>query len=219
MTLSAQVGVNNSSPEQTLDVNGKVKIGNDGATPSDGTLRYNSSEESFEGYAGGEWQSLNKAASGQNVRALSFHEAIVSVAGGTGTTNFTLIRNTIDSETGGFINSGNNPYVTPTGKLIAIDRITVIASDGVPDEFFYVGVAPASYNAQTNEISSIRNPRIYVSGSSSTGPAIHMANHAPLFVLRPGQVLSINNTPSSQTRVRVVVHGFEVDSLEDYYGL
>tara|TARA_R110002049_G_scaffold95397_1_gene234255 strand:- start:1845 stop:2477 length:633 start_codon:yes stop_codon:yes gene_type:complete len=57
--MSAQVGINTDSPEQALDVNGKLKIGDDSNTANEGTIRFNSITKGFEGFNGTEWLSLN----------------------------------------------------------------------------------------------------------------------------------------------------------------
>lgn len=51
-SITAQVGVNNDMPEQALDVNGKIKLGDDATTPTEGTIRYNSATKTFEGFDG-----------------------------------------------------------------------------------------------------------------------------------------------------------------------
>jgi hypothetical protein len=54
-------GVGTTVPTQKLHVNGKVKIGDDAATPSAGTIRWNATSNDFEGYNGTEWLSLTTA--------------------------------------------------------------------------------------------------------------------------------------------------------------
>jgi hypothetical protein len=59
MNAEAQnVGIKTETPEQTLDVNGKIKIGDDNALPVAGTVRFNTATNDFEGYTGTEWKSL-----------------------------------------------------------------------------------------------------------------------------------------------------------------
>lgn len=57
-TMAQNVGVGTQAPQQKLDVNGKLKIGNDNATPQAGTVRFNNATRDFEGYTGTEWKSL-----------------------------------------------------------------------------------------------------------------------------------------------------------------
>lgn len=49
------IGVGTGQPEQRLDVFGKISIGDDVTSPSEGTMRYNSSTNTFEGYDGSTW--------------------------------------------------------------------------------------------------------------------------------------------------------------------
>jgi hypothetical protein len=55
-----KVGINTSSPSQTMDVEGKLKLGNDTTAPVAGTIRWNAGTNDFEGYNGTEWLSFTK---------------------------------------------------------------------------------------------------------------------------------------------------------------
>lgn len=59
-TFNGNVGIGNFSPSQRLEVNGKVKITDDGNAPSSGTIRYNTTLKDFEGFNGTTWQSFTK---------------------------------------------------------------------------------------------------------------------------------------------------------------
>ncbi|WP_235299460.1 FG-GAP repeat protein [Portibacter marinus] len=52
---SGNTGFGASNPSQKVQVNGKIKIGDDATAPSAGTIRFNTSTKSFEGYDGGKW--------------------------------------------------------------------------------------------------------------------------------------------------------------------
>jgi FG-GAP repeat len=52
------VGIGTTTPTQKLQVNGKVKVGDDATAPSAGTIRWNATKSDFEGYNGTEWLSL-----------------------------------------------------------------------------------------------------------------------------------------------------------------
>jgi hypothetical protein len=56
--FAQNVGVGTTTPVQILDVNGKLKVGNDNAVPVGGTIRFNDAVKDFEGYTGTEWKSL-----------------------------------------------------------------------------------------------------------------------------------------------------------------
>lgn len=55
-----KVGINTSSPQQSLELNGKLKLSDDAVSPQAGTIRWNSSTSDFEGYNGSSWLSLTK---------------------------------------------------------------------------------------------------------------------------------------------------------------
>lgn len=52
-----KVGIWTTSPSQILEVNGKIKIGTDGTTPTAGTIRFLNGH--FEGYDGTTWKQLD----------------------------------------------------------------------------------------------------------------------------------------------------------------
>ncbi|MBL0357266.1 MAG: hypothetical protein IPP72_10445 [Chitinophagaceae bacterium] len=53
-----KVGINTVAPGQMLQVNGKLKLGDDLVSPDAGTIRWNSINKDFEGYDGTQWLSL-----------------------------------------------------------------------------------------------------------------------------------------------------------------
>lgn len=55
---SPKVGINTNAPAQTLQVNGKLKLGDDVLTADAGTIRWNSANKDFEGFDGTQWLSL-----------------------------------------------------------------------------------------------------------------------------------------------------------------
>lgn len=212
--LTAQVGVNNPNPEQSLDVNGKVKVSDDATPPTDGTIRYDASSESFEGYAGGQWQAFNENSIPENVEEVVVYAFNLPPAGGSDVSaNWTTNVEVINPEFGNFISS-----FIPDGKIFVVDHITVTGRDAQPDEFFYVGIAGGLTNGST--VSTIRNPRIYVSGNTSTGSQELVAGRAPLLIVREEDQVVFYNSNNSQTSVRILLHGFYINegSLEEFYG-
>ena len=53
-----ETGFGTTSPSQRVHINGKLKIGDDAKAPTEGTIRYNSTNNSFEGYDGTKWINL-----------------------------------------------------------------------------------------------------------------------------------------------------------------
>ncbi len=58
---NGKTGIGTDTPAQKLEVSGKLKVGDDEATPTAGTIRWNSTTNDFEGYTGTEWLSLTKS--------------------------------------------------------------------------------------------------------------------------------------------------------------
>lgn len=61
---NGKVGVGTDTPEATLDVDGAIGLGDAGESPQAGMVRWNSTNEDFEGYDGSKWISLTRANSG-----------------------------------------------------------------------------------------------------------------------------------------------------------
>ena len=75
------VGIGTSTPNQKLDVNGKLKLADDNNTPSKGTIRWNEAAQDFEGFDGIQWLSLTQT----NNTSSSTSTAWPSDCGTTGT--------------------------------------------------------------------------------------------------------------------------------------
>ena len=58
LNIFAQVGINTDTPDQALDVEGKIEIADDANTATEGSIRYNTTTDDFEGYDGINWFSL-----------------------------------------------------------------------------------------------------------------------------------------------------------------
>ena len=59
--ISPKVGVNKTTPEATLDVDGEIKLSEVKNNPTSGMIQYNTSSNDFEGYTGADWQSLTQS--------------------------------------------------------------------------------------------------------------------------------------------------------------
>jgi len=55
---TGNIGIGVQTPVAKLDVNGKIKIGDDTETPQAGTIRWNSNSQNFEGFTGTKWVSF-----------------------------------------------------------------------------------------------------------------------------------------------------------------
>lgn len=58
--ITNYVGINNQDPQSTLDINGKLTLADDEATPDVGMIRYNAETQDFEGYDGIKWRSFTQ---------------------------------------------------------------------------------------------------------------------------------------------------------------
>lgn len=210
--LHAQVGVNNPTPEQALDIEGKVKISDDATPPSDGTMRYNDGADDLEGYVDGEWKSLTKSATPDAPQPIVFTEY-----GLPNDAIWTPFDGTHDYTTSSPDQSLSNLEV-PTGKFFVADQVCVTLSSGSnPNDYFYASVRPTRPLASLGGNQAIQNPQIVVGGSRRDGTTCVTANRAPLFVVRPtGSVYAWNST-NSGGEVRIMVYGFYVDDVEQYF--
>lgn len=202
--LSAQVGVNNESPEQTLDVNGKIKVGDDDIAPSDGTIRYNNPGEDLEGFVDGEWRSLTKSLVPDSPEPGMFYDFSVPATSTWGI--FDRFERTSDR-------LSISPTEVPGGKLFVVDQICVTATTGDESTLFYAGVRMASNEDDSFGI----NPQIFISGSRKDGTKCIQANRVPLLILRSGNSLYRWNSSDSDAQVRILVYGMFVDQLSDYF--
>lgn len=53
-----KMGINTLTPASTLDINGKIRVGDDVTNPVAGMIRWNNTTSDFEGYNGSKWLSL-----------------------------------------------------------------------------------------------------------------------------------------------------------------
>jgi hypothetical protein len=105
------IGVGTTSPTQKLEISGKIKIGDESTISTAGTLRYNSSENRFEGYTNAGWIRLGQKKKKIVVGASAFTARHSS--------------NYINNGTRAFYTSGNGtshiiyaPVIVPTGSRI-----------------------------------------------------------------------------------------------------
>ena len=69
---SGRVGIGTTSTNQQLNVEGKLKIGDDSRIPVAGTIRYNAAKASFEGYDGGHWKRFTNRPSSSFIQPTGF---------------------------------------------------------------------------------------------------------------------------------------------------
>lgn len=190
----AQVGVNNANPEQALDVGGKVKIGDDAAAPTAGTLRFDDTAEAFEGYDGTAWRSLTAGGGLPTSGAYPISSEVFQLTPASSLSMRFLAAGVI------------NAFTPPAGKFFIVTHIVVglrtnqIAAD--PSYSTFLSVEQGTRTLQQFPIYAIDGAaQEFTSGL------------APLFVIAPGQSLRMTNQQSSAGSVYARVQGFLVDDL------
>lgn len=203
---SAQVGINNPSPQQTLDVKGKIALSDDRTPPTAGTLRYNASEEAFEGYNGAKWSRLTNIP--QTAGSGSLPEGAIPVYGVTNGI-------TADGEVENFpINYGDGSVstdVVPENTYLLVTWINVRDNDINPTE--------------TTRVLAIVAPRTSASAFPTVSRGLYMSGTlpdmiwtqsslSPLIICRPGERLAASNSQSSEDFINVEFRGFLVPDLD-----
>ena len=196
----AQVGVNNPNPQQALDVNGKLRVTNDGATPQAGTIRFNSSTGEFEGYDGTEWKILSlEKSGGAPTEPIPYG----------GRTSGILAGNTTAATCTFFPAAGGAGFTdVPPGRFFIITGITV-EHNGVSatERIMDVIMGPGGTSIRTSQqqrLSGTTRNTVKMIGSLSS----------PLIILRAGERLRVFNNANSEAIVNVSYRGFLVDDLD-----
>ena len=202
-TLTAQVGVNNADPQQALDVGGKVKIADDGETPTAGTLRYNAADGQFEGHDGRGWSNLSASATGP------LPTGPIPVAG----SGFAGSSNAKDNARLYYPDSRLSFTQVPAGKFLVVTALNIAPNA--------LTVSSANKYFVTVGASDTPTGLLYTStGLKLTGDLgatrLLQSGLAPLLVIRGGQYLTVvqddlqNNT---ERGIDIEFRGFLVDDL------
>lgn len=193
--LISQIGVNTTTPEQALDVNGKIRLADDATAPSDGTLRYYGRTGNFEGYSDGQWKNLSKSAAGPTNPEPYFGYAVATEVGS---------GNTVVWQPW----TSNTTFTTvPAGKYLLITQI-YYRDNNIPNDDRFVAATlkvqkPSGYE-----------PKLYWLGLESNLLPIKGSLQDPVFILRPGDYFTLYHESSSQeTFIHAELRGFLVDDL------
>ena len=164
--FTQNVGISTTTPSQKLDVNGKIKIGNDAATPVAGTIRYNDVLLDFEGFNGTEWKSLtasyNNAPQVNNAGVSENLGHAVAIHG-----NFAVVGAPVNNWIcGGGAKNGKAYLFRKTGNTWAyVQDITPTASIIGPGCYQQYGKAVAIYD----NFIAVSAPNADVSGIGEAG--------------------------------------------------
>lgn len=204
--IQAQVGVGTATPTQELDVDGKIKISNDGRTPTAGTLRYSAFSDDFEGYNGTEWKSLTAQKSSgtpSNPVAHVGRSGPIQVDNQLESPGLVTLQRWEDA-------SGNFTRV-PDGMFFLVTRIQV-QDNNLTSTFERIDCGVYAQGAPN----TVRgNSLVRMVGSNRELVTLTGDQSNPLMILRPNERIAIyNNNVASQTTVNVLIHGFLVDELD-----
>uniref|UniRef100_UPI00404780A3 hypothetical protein n=2 Tax=Mariniflexile sp. TaxID=1979402 RepID=UPI00404780A3 len=203
LSMSAQVGVNNPNPEQALDVNGKVKLANDAIAPSAGTMRYDATSSDFEGYNGTRWNSFTQSrSSGLPSNAVPVH----------GYNIYNVARNTRKSLTFKNWQTGTTFQTPPEGKFLIVTSVySYLQSTSTVNQIygFNIGVSP-----RIDNFPEVGDAFLTLFSDRLTPPLV--GDGAPLFVLLPGEYITVSNNVFNFNfdSLYVTVRGFLVDDLD-----
>jgi hypothetical protein len=133
--FAQNLGIDRPLPLQKLDINGKLRIGNDAARAQAGTLRYNQSNSLFEGYNGSNWHSL----SGNTLPAGDFSQTLY-YNGNNWTPNYLLRNNGTAVEIGNLIPNSSALLIVGAdinGAIDASSTSTNTATIGAFNNSYY----------------------------------------------------------------------------------
>lgn len=203
LSMNAQVGVNNPTPEQALDVNGKVKLTNDATAPTAGTMRYDATSSDFEGYNGSQWNSFTQSRSSSSLPSNP-----VPVYGYTrsGSSNNELGNINFKRWADEF-----NFVQVPAGKHLIVTSIFFIQYAIPPvtdDDKYSVRIGPA---ITAGNYSLFWDGALLFSGKGHINNMDRDNSQSPIFILRPGEYLNFSN--DAPIAVFISVRGFLVDNL------
>ena len=195
--LSAQVGIDTNNPNQKLDVNGKVKIGDDGVRPTSGTMRYNTIDQ-FQGYNGTEWLSFSQQPNGplpsESTPVFSY-ENIISA----GTTKPFVFRDW----------DGTIHNTIPVNKMIIVTGIYPSPNSAAITNSFYA--LSLSVNNSSTGLAVV-GTALRISGYDNVSQ-FFSGDQSPLFVVKSGEYLSVFSYGTSELTMSLSLRGFLVDDV------
>lgn len=196
---SQNVGINNPTPAQKLDVNGKIVLSDDATTPTEGTIRYNSTLKQHEGFNGTEWVSLSAKATGVfPANRVPVYGYQLGSIGQQGSLSFRRM-----SDDGGFFQQ------VPVGKFLIITNIFANSNNlGTTGNLVFTIGPDNTINSFPNT-----NTRFLYNAPRTTPYYLNSSAGAPLHIIKAGNYYNINVEPSSSASIDIRVQGFLVDDL------
>ena len=212
-TAHAQVGVNTTTPTQTLDVNGKLKVADDNTPPEKGTIRFNDTTDEFEGYDGTEWKVLSlEKSSGAPSDPIAYTGRTINSVIGNNNGNATATDCRL-FQTGNLQSGAPSNFVTvPSGKHFLVTMLWVedngITNNSNADDLYDVTISAPASGSTTRFANSVR-----LVGRVGDSRFLIGDQTNPIIIMRPGDRFRIFNE-STDTRVNINVRGFLVDELD-----
>lgn len=179
-----KVGINTTTPSQSLDIGGKIKVGNDTELPTAGTIRWNEETSDFEGFDGLKWISftsigvssgfqgepINKNAYELDESSLGFGNSFDYFGSSVDIYENNIIIGIPKADFGGVINQGKARVLRKSSSgqwLTSFVGSTLSASDGDNDDEFGTVVviedSIAVVSAQKADVNGIPNQgKVYV---------------------------------------------------------
>lgn len=141
--INPKVGVQQSDPRTTLDVQGKLTIGDDTSPPVPGTIRWNAQTSDFEGFNGESWMSFTRKDSEWGDTYVHENQQIVNPGGADGD-YFGVSIAVLDEITFVGSSSSNIGVNENQGEVTIFERAgdgwvvldSIFASDGQEDAFY-----------------------------------------------------------------------------------
>ena len=194
---TAQVGVNNANPEQALDVSGKIKLTDDATAPTAGTLRYNATEDDFQGYNGTEWKSLTVDDAGPS-NPVAYRGRTTGVGKGE-----------IEDVTFTPWASGSGFTNVPAGKHFLVTQLEYHAN-GLGNDDLLIKAFIYVRTSSDGVVTSLT----FDGPASSITPRIASRDN-PILILRPGERLQLDHVNTSNKNfIELRARGFLVDDLD-----
>ena len=199
--VSAQVGVNTTAPEQALDVNGKIQVGDDARDPTAGAIRYDGSKADFQGFDGRDWKSFTSVSPNGLPGTWARYLTAYSPNIGQGEVRTVYFDTRVD-----------NVRITtpPSGQYFIITSINVI-----PNFFTFeadrFALAFAISTASDSGFGDINN------GFRMTGNLAEqnfITSETPILVVGPGEYLRVQASTVNEATVNLNLRGYWVDSLD-----
>ena len=193
--LGQKVGVQTATPEQTVHVQGKLKVEDDNHPPTRGTIRY--TPDDFEGFTGSGWTSFTKQANSNlpsNPIPVYGYSFAISVGEANQQVTFHRYSDLTSFST------------VPIGKFLLITSV-LIEPNGIDVSGTFEATFGRAVGGTVNQFSAHR-----VLGNQFS--EFYKDPFGILCIVRGGETFRMTNESSSDFTINIKVRGFLVDDLD-----